>query len=37
MIRNSNLIKSNLQHLDPYGRESIKQKIEILENASVLL
>ena len=37
MIRNSNLIKSNLQNLDPYGRESIKQKIEILENASVLL
>ena len=35
MIRNGNLIESNLQNMHPYGSETIKQKIELLENDSV--
>ena len=37
IIRNSNFIKSSLQNMDSYGGDSIKQLIEIIENASVLL
>ena len=37
IIRSGNLIKSNLQNMDPYESGSNKQNVEILENASVLL
>ena len=37
IIRKSKLIKCNLQNIDLYGSDSIKWKIEISENSSVLL
>ena len=37
ITRNSNKINFSLENMDPYGSESNKQKLEFLENASVLL
>ena len=36
VIRSSNLIKSNLQNMNPYERESNKENIETLENATLV-